>query len=299
MKIVLATDGSAGSATAAGFIAANLAPDLEAPVEVVTVTEWPRHDETWEVTEHIGSSLPDEDSPLRAATDVLRQHAFPTSASVLAGRTETAITGFARSVAADLVVVGSRGLHGWRRTIAGSVSSNVAHASSVPVLVAGTSGRISRVIVGYDGSPAARAALAAAAVLPFEGAPEWLVCAAYEATPPLASGIAPTMTMAVEEAYEADLASARATAEAAAREAVAMLSDHGITAHAVVAHGPAADVLLDLASRATPSLIAVGDRGQSPLQRLVLGSTSAALLGAGHVDVLIAHGPPPGPLPEH
>ncbi len=299
MKIVLATDGSTGSTIAATFITANLMPDLDAPVEVVTVTEWPAHDDAWEVSEHVGASLPPEESPLRAATNVLREHAFPTTGTVLSGRADTAIAGFARSVEAGLVVVGSRGLHGWRRAIAGSISSSVAHASSVPVLVAGAPGRVSRVVVGYDGSEAARAALEVAAGLPLAGAPEWVVCVAYEAAPPLASGIAPTMMVAMEEAYAADLAVAKATAEAAAREALGMLAAHGIAALTALGHGTAPDVLLDVAGHAVPTLLVVGDRGRSPLRRLVLGSTSSALLGAGHVDVLIAHGPPPGPLPEH
>ena len=299
MKIVLATDGSPGSTIAAAFVAANLVPDFAAPVEVVTVSEWPAHDDGWEVSERVGASLPPEGSALHAATDVLRRHAFPTTATVLAGRADAAIAGFARSVGAGLIVLGSRGLHGWRRAVAGSISSSVAHASSVPVLVAGTPGRVSRVVVGYDGSESARAALEAAAGLPLAGPPEWVVCVAYEAAPPLASGIAPTMVAAIEDAYAADLAAAKRAAEVVAHEAVVMLAAHGITAPAAVGHGPAPDVLLDVASHALPSLLVVGDRGQSHLRRLVLGSTSAALLGVGHVDVLIAHGPPPGPLSGH
>jgi nucleotide-binding universal stress UspA family protein len=289
MKIVFATDGSAGSTAAAEFMGANFAPDGSAPVLLVTVVERPSSDTRADETQDVGAGLPADGSPLRAATDVLRRHAFPTTATVLHGHPERSIPEFARAAAADLVVVGSRGLHGWRRLAAGSVSSGVARGSSVPVLVAGSSGRVGRVIVGYDGSDPSRAALRAAAGLPFAVKPEFVVCAAYEAAPPLASGMAPTMLAAAEEAYAAALEEAEHAAGLAAREGVDLLGDSGITASAVVGHGPPSDILLDLAAHDVPSLIAVGDRGRSRLERLVLGSTSSALLGAGRVDVLVVH----------
>ncbi len=289
MKIELATDGSAGSTIAAEFVAANFAPDEPTTVHVVAVDEWSGAGQSAGAAEDFGTAEPPEDSPLRSATDVLRRHTFPTTATVLRDHPDRAITGFARAAGVDLIVLGSRGLHGWRRLVSGSVSSGVARASSVPVLVAGSAGRVGRVIVGYDGSGAARAALQAAARLPFARVPEFVVCVAYEAMPPLASGMAPTMLAAAEEAYAADLAAAEQAARETAREGVSLLAAAGITASPIVGHGPPSGVLLDLAARDVPSLIVVGDRGRSTLKRLVLGSTSAALLAAGHVDVLVAH----------
>lgn len=289
MKIELATDGSAGSTAAAQFLVANFVPDGSTPVHVVTVDERPGPGDAASPIEDLGAAELPMDSPLRPATEVLRRHAFPTTAAVLRDHPERAIAEYAGAAGVDLVVVGSRGLHGWRRLVAGSVSSGVVRASPAPVLVAGSAGRIGRVIVGYDGSGASRAALQAAARLQFASAPEFVVCVAYEAKPPLASGLAPTMLAAAEEAYAADLDAAEEAARETAREGVALLAAAGIAASSIVVHGPPPDVLLDLAARDIPSLIVVGDRGRSPLKRLVLGSTSASLLGAGHVDVLVAH----------
>lgn len=66
---------------------------------------------------------------------------------------------------ADLIVVGSRGLGGFRELMLGSVSAALAAHASCPVLVVrgspgpGGPSALSRIVVGVDGSPAADAAL--------------------------------------------------------------------------------------------------------------------------------------------
>ena len=58
-----------------------------------------------------------------------------TEAHLMSGRADEEIIFLAEGVGADLVVVGSRGLGGVRRTLVGSVSDSVVRHAHCPVLV--------------------------------------------------------------------------------------------------------------------------------------------------------------------
>lgn len=138
-QVILAVDGSPPSLVAAERLRSlPLPPGVELSV-CVCVTPW-----TWE-----HASLPHYDFPslLRAE----REHAETVAAEVVAGlgplgdrAAPMILTGdarreildAARELGADLIVVGSRGLGGFRGLVLGSVSRGVAKAAPCSVLVA-------------------------------------------------------------------------------------------------------------------------------------------------------------------
>ncbi len=138
-RVVLAVDGSPPSLVAAERLRSlPLPPGVELSV-LVCVTPW-----TWEY-----ASLPHHDFPslLRAERD----HAETVAAEVVAGlgplghrASPMILTGdarreildAARDLGADLIVVGSRGIGGFRGLVLGSVSRGVAKSAPCSVLVA-------------------------------------------------------------------------------------------------------------------------------------------------------------------
>ena len=78
-----------------------------------------------------------------------------------------AICSAAERQAADVIVCGARGLGGFARALLGSTSSSLLHHADRPVLVvpAGAGKLDGPVMIGYDGSDGARAAVSSAARL--------------------------------------------------------------------------------------------------------------------------------------
>jgi nucleotide-binding universal stress UspA family protein len=70
------------------------------------------------------------------------------------------ILGAARRFHADVIVVGWRGHGAVRRLLMGSVSRGVVRGAKCAVLVVRGSQRVRTIVVGLDGSPAAKRALA-------------------------------------------------------------------------------------------------------------------------------------------
>lgn len=136
-KILVATDGSA-QAELATRRAADLAGKVGAELHVVHVGELAAmyHPEMrgyayrHEASEKEARELLDEESErLRSAgADVAGSH-------LRMGRVDVEIVELAEELGVDVIVVGSRGLGGFRRALIGSVSDSVVHHAPCPVLV--------------------------------------------------------------------------------------------------------------------------------------------------------------------
>jgi nucleotide-binding universal stress UspA family protein len=129
---------------------------------------------------------------------------------------------------------------------------------------------MSAIVVGVDGSPAARAALTHALEegrlrdLPLRIVAAWEVPGIEYAGAAFAAAT-PDLTSEAEHAAEAALA-----------EALSQIgTDHGVTVETVAIHGHPAQVLLEQARDAT--LLVVGTRGRNTIASIVLGSVSQAL----------------------
>jgi nucleotide-binding universal stress UspA family protein len=135
MKILLATDGSTCSEAAVNEVTRRPWP-AGSEVRVFSVVELPfvPTPETWSLPESYYSGLEKarRDQARAAVVKAMEQiragQSAPheISASVVDGRAEEAILDEATAWGADLIVVGSHGLSGWRRFVLGSVSQAVA-----------------------------------------------------------------------------------------------------------------------------------------------------------------------------
>jgi nucleotide-binding universal stress UspA family protein len=184
---------------------------------------------------------------------------------------------------ADLLVVGARGLGGFKELLLGSVSQHVLHHAEVPVAVVrgelrtpgGPSGRI---VVGVDGSATARRALAWALdearlrTAPIEVVHAWQM-------PPTATPYAVSGTLLEEAAHDV---LAACLADADQRDLVEPVV-------ATVRGGGAAWAILDAAADA--DLVVIGSRGRGGFVGRLLGSVSNQVTHHAPCPVVVI---PPG-----
>jgi nucleotide-binding universal stress UspA family protein len=191
------------------------------------------------------------------------------------GRTFEEVIRLSEDIAADLLVVGSRGHGGLRRMLMGSNSEDIVHHARHPVLVVRSGENVwppTRVVAGDDFSEVARKAATVAANLGnIFGAQMLLLHAVRQ------------LTRASGEVVEAKL-------EDRAGELEDLLQQRPKTR--VVAGDPA-EVLPEAAREGErPTLVAVGSRGLGPVDRFRLGSVSTRVIRAGPGAVLVY--PPAG-----
>ncbi|WP_019875303.1 universal stress protein [Sporichthya polymorpha] len=197
------------------------------------------------------------------------------AADVLARRTFSAeglaLAAVGKEVDADLIVIGSRGLSGTRAAL-GSVSDAVVHHSTSPVLVVPYPLMIAEyealaagpVVVGWDGSAGAAAALSgAAALFPDRD----LICTAVGA-----------------EDEPLDLEKADVPGRDLTRE-------RRVRRRSVLARGVAAELTASARDHRA-SVLVVGSRGRSAVSEILLGSVAMATAHHAHRPVLVV------PIPE-
>ncbi|MFG2087244.1 MULTISPECIES: universal stress protein [unclassified Spirillospora] len=222
---------------------------------------------------------------LDGGVEHLRKHApdVPVRGVLVCGQAAAELIEAGKS--ADLIVLGPRGLGGFAGLMLGSVSAQVAAHATCPVVIArgdvdrhpGT--KPGRVVVGVDGSPASRAALAMAfaeaelhgssvhAVVAWESVP-------VDDLPPLA-----------------DEDGMREAARTRLDQLMIPLRERhpGVDVRAEVVAGPPRQVLLDASDDAR--LLVVGSRGLGGFRGLLLGSVSHALVQHAPCPVAVAHAP--------
>ncbi len=199
------------------------------------------------------------------------------------------------SAGADLLVVGTRGLGGFRGLALGSVGRKCLHRSSVPLVVvrhdddrppasdapgsdlSDGAGLSHRIVVGVDGSASSAAALEwAAHQASLTGA---LLEAVMTWEWPTVYGWSPATA---EYSPEGDCETLLARALRPIRERYPDLA-----VQSVVAEGPAAALLVKESYGA--DLLAVGRRGHAEFTGLLLGSVSEHCVVHAHCPVLVHH----------
>jgi nucleotide-binding universal stress UspA family protein len=175
----------------------------------------------------------------------------------------------AAAAGADMLVVGARGVGGFRRLLLGTVSGQCLHHAPAPLAIvrpdaAATPAAGGRIVVGLDASPSAGRALDWAADEALRRSTHLEVVHAWDAFYPVPGPAAgyPVMSAAAED-------QARCTLDK-------LLAEHGLTArHTVRARtvqGAASLVLLDAAVGA--DMVVLGTRGHGSFAGLVLGSVT-------------------------
>jgi nucleotide-binding universal stress UspA family protein len=204
----------------------------------------------------------------------------PVTTAVLRGTPATAVLEYATANDTDLVAMGTHGRTGLDRYVTGSVAERVLRRAAVPVLTTRATERsrpdYDAVLVPTDGSEAAAAAVTPALELAA------LADACVHAVCVVGGGLdgAPQDTVDRLEA-----AAAAATDRIAARA-----RERGLETTTAVEHGRPTRALLDYVDDAAVDLVAMGTQGHTGLDRLLLGSTTAALVRRSPVPV-VAVGP--------
>jgi nucleotide-binding universal stress UspA family protein len=195
------------------------------------------------------------------------------------------ILGEAERFGADLVVLGWRGHGPAKRLLLGSVSRGVARGAKCPVLVVRRRQRVTRIVVGFDGSTAAKRAIAFVGRLtaPRDGRVTLIrVLELIQVPTRFLLGRAAL----AREVRQTNTRRARTEMKGLNR-AAAELKRGGWTTRSVLTHGePLRDLLKEVgASRA--HLLALGARSTSGLRRLLLGSVAEGALNRSPVAVLV------------
>jgi nucleotide-binding universal stress UspA family protein len=129
-------------------------------------------------------------------------------------------------------------------------------------------------IVGYDGTDGARAALGTAAELAAQLGAGVVVAFAYE-PPALGAEVADHRRLLEERG------------KALTDEALASLGGAGVEATAAVVGARPVEALLTLAAERQARMLVVGTGGEAPLMGVVLGATPYRLLHRSTVPVLV------------
>ena len=184
------------------------------------------------------------------------------------------------AIEADLLVVGARGLGGFRELTLGSISQQCLHHATIPVAIvrAPAPESAAGVVVGIDGSDASRLAL------------EWAleegrrrqepVTIVHAWTPPIVGGIYIPAAAYDLEAFET---SAREVLDAAV-DAADTTGLRFPVEHRIV-RGPAGPAIVELAAGAT--VVVVGSRGRGGFTGLLLGSVSGHVVHHASCPVVV------------
>lgn len=191
---------------------------------------------------------------------------------------------------ADLVVVGSRGHGAVASLVIGSTARTLAILCPVPILIVRGVGKApQRVLLAYDGSPAARAALALLRRLPL---PREATVVALNVVPPrawpeLGPGEDDDLLDLRVRVEREDLTNAGSVVG----EVALPFGDGAISP--IIDGGPVAETILERARRLPADLIVIGSRGAGGPRRPFWGSTAERVTVSAACPVLVV----PEPIP--
>jgi nucleotide-binding universal stress UspA family protein len=284
--ILIATDGSE-QGTAAVHATANFPWPVRARVHGVVVRSQPIASEAPE------SVLADiERSQIGVATGarkILARRWPNAEVRLVDGQTVDAIVACAERVGARVIVLGSRGHGPIARLLVGSTSLGVLrHMSHAALVVRGRVRRVTRVVLGFDGSRSARHATALLSALEVpRGVQVTIVRVLEEARLPSLALLPASARQAIAAQAAAANAAERNKATRETRAAAAELRGAGFKVEIVLRTGAPLDELLAATKRARAQLLVLGARGHSRVERLLLGSVAEGALHRSPVSVLV------------
>jgi nucleotide-binding universal stress UspA family protein len=306
MRILLAVDGSRSSDRARDLVAA-LPWQEGGRVRIVSVVPttsdlvgipWASTDEPDGEWADVHSLQTHRDALEAAEREIRSAGSDLIIEPVLArGRAASQIVEEARSMAADLIVVGHRGHGRWESILLGSVSAEVVDHAPCPVLVARDE-RLGPIILADDRSIHARAAESILLDWPlFAGLPITVVTVAEDGFPYTPS-VPPLVYSEVMDTYAYGTAARRRSTEADCEAAAIRLRFADFEAEPEVREGDPAREIVMSARQHEAGLIVVGTRGQTGLRRLILGSVARKVLLHAPCSVLVVRGGPRVSIPR-
>lgn len=198
---------------------------------------------------------------------------------VVRGPTSSALLHLA-DAKASMVVVGSRGLGGFRGLLLGSVSRQLCEHAHCPVTVVrhlptDAPVQLRTMVVGIDGSEHAARALALAADL-------------AERTGARIVAAHATQRGGIVDPSVQPLATSGYSLPDLMEDWCAPLHQRGLDDHeSVIVEGDARTALLDVAEEWDADLLIVGSRGLGPVSKLVLGSVASSLVQHSRIPVTV------------
>lgn len=201
------------------------------------------------------------------------------------GQAVPAILQRAAAWPADLVVVGTHGRSALARVVLGSVSMKLVHEAPCSMRIARPSRRNTpmRLLLGTDGSAGAGAVIGEVCRRSWPAGTEVRVLSVQEMLVPAAAGqmaVHPNMYGDINEDEHLRL-------RFAADDAVARLQKAGLEASPVIQEGDPGQELLQLSREWSADTVFVGARGLGPVERILLGSVSAATVAQAPCTVEI------------
>jgi len=306
MKILIAYDGSSCAEAAlddlvraglpeAGEFAVMSVAEVWLPPENIR-QEWEAENPDSFLTE-INHKHDEKNKKALAEVETMANHAaerlrkmFPrwtVSAEAASGSPAWEVLTKAGDFKPDLIVAGSHGRSAVGRFFLGSISQKILTEAHCSVRVA--RGRVEvdptpvRIIIGFDGSQGAQAAVEAVASRNWlEKSEIRLFAVSDPITPSLIGRIVPPIADLVEEVNEGE----REWLKKLAEPALQKLKDAGLTATLSIEAGNPKQILVEEAERWCADAIFVGaNRFDSRIERFLLGSVSAAVAARAHCSV--------------
>jgi nucleotide-binding universal stress UspA family protein len=292
MKALIAYDGSACADAALDDLKrAGLPGEVEAMVVSVAELWLPPPSAGFKpILAAVTASLP---APVEAARNLAMEAsqrlqiifpAWDVRAEALVGSPASAILSKADEWKPDLIVVGSHGRSALGRFILGSVSQKIVTEAHCSVRVA--RGRITdagapaRILLGFDGSIDARAAIRTIASRTW---PEKSLVRVLAVLTPTISD-SPLLPWTPEQIAQRE-ASARDWMQKRVEAAAEELRSSGLSVTTVITTGDPKQALLEEADGWDADRIFLGARGHNRLVRFMLGSVATAVVARAHCSV--------------
>jgi nucleotide-binding universal stress UspA family protein len=280
-RILVATDGSDGARRAIEALPRLPWPD-GTDVRVVTVV-----DTRSELPETIGAHRRAAEAALESSRRRLEKIGYRPSSAALEGPPAKAIIAEAGAWNATVILVGARGLGKVSGLALGSVSSAVVRAAPCSVLVIKKDLAPLRVLAAVDASAHGAGAARQLAALRTRDTP---VTVLRVIEPPYIQSYRLLPSKAAEM-VRAEIAAATRELEATARaqvdELAAEFKRTGWKVTGIVRAGVPVREIKAMAARSRATLVCVGARGTTGLERLLLGSVSEGLLATPGLSLYI------------